>query len=125
MVLLLRVLIVVLVLAVWIYCVMDVARTPAERARHLHKLVWLAFVVLLPAIGSLAWLLLGRDRPLGSRLMTRLEQRPAPRAPDDSPEFLATLDDEIKRRRAQRRREAIDDEIERLEEEFRDDADES
>jgi hypothetical protein len=119
-------------IAVWVWSAFDVVRTEAERVRYLHKLVWLAFVLLFPAVGVLAWLLLGRPEPIGSRLIP--PPRPSAPAPDDSPEFLRRVDDEIRRRRrAEQLRQAhgtppempdekIDEELRRLEEQFGDDA---
>jgi len=123
-VLLLRGFLIVVALGVWMYSVFDVIRSDAASIRYLHKLIWLVLVLLFTPIGPLAWLFLGRPVPLASRLF---EARPGTReAPDDSPEFLAGLDDEIRRRRrAEQVRGApsdpteIDAEIRRLEEELR------
>ncbi len=111
-------------LGVWFYCVFDVIRSEAAAVNHLHKLVWLVFVLLIPLLGAPTWLLLGRPQPLGSGLFG--PTRPSQLAPDDSPEFLAKLDDEIRRRRRVEQSRAradepgdIDDEIRRLEEELR------
>jgi flagellar motility protein MotE (MotC chaperone) len=123
-VLLLRGFLFLAVIFVFFYSVFDVIRSEASRVHHLHKLIWLVLVLLFSPIGALAWLFLGRPEPLGSR-MFEAKKRPA-RAPDDSPEFLAGLSDEIKRRRSAERlrateenRDDIDEEIRRLEEELR------
>ena len=109
--------------ALWVYCIVDVIRAHQESVRYIHKLVWLVLVIVLPTVGGLAWLFLGRPDPIGSRLVPQ----PAPErqvAPDDSPEFLARLDEEIRRRRRAdqiptgARDPDVDDEIERLEEQF-------
>jgi len=120
--------------AVWIYSIVDVIRAPQEAVHYLHKLVWLALVILLNPIGPLAWLFLGRPVPIGSRLIPApADHRPV--APDDSPEFLARLDEEIKRRRRadQLRKgpeqgpeqDRVDDEIKRLEDQFEENDEES
>ena len=46
----------------WIYCIYDVVTTDEAIVRHLPKLVWLMIVILLPDVGSLLWLGLGRPR---------------------------------------------------------------
>lgn len=122
--LLLRGLVVIAAISIWLYCVSDVIRAEAGAVHHLHKLVWLAFVLLIPLLGAPSWLLLGRPQPLGSRLFEPGARSPL--APDDSPEFLSQIDDEIRRRRRTERRRAqtdesanIDDEIRRLEDELR------
>ena len=122
--LLLRGLLVMAFLGIWLYSVFDVIRSEASAVHHLHKLVWLVFVLLIPLLGAPTWLLLGRPQPIGSRLFEPGSRSPI--APDDSPEFLSQIDDEIRRRRrAERLRapsdpsEDIDDEIRRLEKELR------
>lgn len=50
----------VVLLGLWIYAIFDVISTPEGAARNLPKIMWLAIVVFLPDIGSIAWLLLGR-----------------------------------------------------------------
>jgi hypothetical protein len=132
MVVLLRYVFVLALIGVWVWAAFDVIRTGAERVRHLHKLVWLGFVVLFPALGVAAWLLLGRPETIGSRLVP--PPRPSSPAPDDSPEFLRKVDEEIRRRRrAEQLRqergtpadvgdEKADEDLRRWEEQFGDDA---
>ncbi|MGH2760459.1 MAG: PLDc N-terminal domain-containing protein [Actinomycetota bacterium] len=122
--LLLRGLVLVAVLGLWAYSVFDVIRSNSAAVRHLHKLIWLVLVLLVSPIGPVAWLFLGRPHPVGTRLFQPKPGRDRP--PDDSPEFLASLDDEIRRRRrAERRRPTesspadIEEEIRQLEEELR------
>lgn len=131
MVILLRYVFVLGLIALWVWSAFDVIRSEADRVRYLHKLVWLAFVILFPALGVAAWLILGRPVTIGSRLVP--PPRPSAPAPDDSPDFLRRVDEEIRRRRraeqlrAERERpdeipdERIDEELRRLEEQFGDD----
>jgi hypothetical protein len=49
-------------LAFWLYCLYDVITTEESVIRNLPKMVWLILVLLLPDIGGLAWLLLGRPQ---------------------------------------------------------------
>jgi len=48
-------------LALWIFCIIDVITTDESQMRNLPKLAWLAIVLLLPDIGSIAWLVAGRQ----------------------------------------------------------------
>jgi hypothetical protein len=52
------------VLALWIFCLLDVITTDEHACRNLSKVVWLLLVLFLPAVGSIAWLIAGR--PQGS-----------------------------------------------------------
>jgi Phospholipase_D-nuclease N-terminal len=87
------------VLGLWIYCIVDVISSDESLVRNLPKLLWLVLVIFLPTVGSIAWLILGRPpnasfvpgdsrpRPGGARTGRRFVP------PDDSPEFLSTLDE--------------------------------
>lgn len=107
-----------LAIGVWIFCIIDVVTTPADRVRNLPKFAWIAVVVLLVDLGSIAWLVGGR--PWTSRVTVPPGQgagawspvrrqssgRSRPMSPDDDEEFLATLK---KRAEEQRRRSSDDD----------------
>lgn len=86
-------------LILWIYCIVDVLATKSRSMQSLPKAVWLPVVVLVPILGSIAWLLLGR--PEGARLApgSEAQRQTGPAAPDDSPEFLSRVSDDIRRRR--------------------------
>ncbi len=49
-----------LFLALWIFCFIDVLTTPDPACRNLPKLAWIFIVLLLPLVGSIAWLVAGR-----------------------------------------------------------------
>ena len=49
-------------LVLWLYCIYDVVTTDHAIMQHLPKAVWILIVVLLPDLGSLLWLGLGRPR---------------------------------------------------------------
>ena len=51
----------------WVYCIFDVISTEEFLIRGLPKMVWLLIVIMLPDIGSIAWLLLGRPEFAGWR----------------------------------------------------------
>lgn len=62
-----RGLIPILLLALWVYCVLDAIATEESRVQNLPKLLWLVLVVFVPLVGSIAWLLLGRPSGTGWR----------------------------------------------------------
>jgi hypothetical protein len=68
--------------AFWVYTIVDCAIQPPIRHRGVSKPVWVLIVVLLPVLGGILWLVVGRSRqmPKGAR-----------RAPDDDPEFLGRI----------------------------------
>jgi Phospholipase_D-nuclease N-terminal len=49
-----------LLLALWLFCIIDVIVTDEWRVRNLPKGVWVLLVLVLPDIGSIAWLVAGR-----------------------------------------------------------------
>lgn len=104
-------------LGLWIFCFIDVITTPETACRNLPKLAWVFIVLLLPLVGTIAWLVAGHpwDR-------TRLSaQRPGARPnqpqrvatnPDDDEEFLAGLrlraEEQRRRAREQAERDSRD-----------------
>ncbi|MCX8527084.1 MAG: PLDc N-terminal domain-containing protein [Candidatus Nanopelagicales bacterium] len=80
----------------YIYFVIDVARTPRTEMRSLPKVVWLILVVVLPLLGGALWLLLGRT--------TGVRRRKRTLAPDDDPRVLRQIADQAWSERMKRRR---------------------
>ena len=97
----LRVAGVLLLIALYIYFIIDVLRTPRGDTRSLPKFVWLLLVVLVPILGGLVWLALGRVWPAPG---SRFGRRRAPLAPDDDPKFLKQLGDDVWVERMRKRR---------------------
>ena len=102
----------VALLLFWIWALLDCIATDSALCRNLPKPMWIVLVLILPDIGALAWVLLGRPE--------RASWRPgstdytAPRRPvglEDSPRYSAspTISD--------RRSEELNRELERLERE--------
>lgn len=86
--------------AFWIWAILDVIATDSGPCRNLPKGVWLILVLLLPDIGSLAWLLLGR--PEKGSWRPGSTDYSAPRRPiayEDHPRYSAAP--EITDRRSQ------------------------
>lgn len=85
---------VLVVIGLTVYCVIDIIRsTPAERL-GVHPALWVAFVILVPLLGVLAWLAVRWSR----RTAVAGPAGDAPRrrrttGPDDDPDFLRGLDD--------------------------------
>ncbi len=80
-----------LILAFWIWAIFDCIATDGSLCRNLPKVVWLILVILLPTIGSLAWLLLGR--PLRAGWQPGSTQSGPSRRPlgiEDHPRYSAT-----------------------------------
>ena len=74
-------------LAVWLYGLIDCARTEQEMVRNLPKWAWLIIIIIFGSLGSIAWLLVGRPKTVG--LPKRRPNKMIP--PDDNPEFLKKL----------------------------------
>ncbi len=80
------------VLALWLFCLIEVIRSDDADVRHLPKLGWLLLVLLFPLAGSIAWLVAGR--PAGPAATPRLE-RAMPQYPEyDRPGRAAAVDPE-------------------------------
>lgn len=88
-----------LAVGVIIYSLIDCSRSDARDIRGLRRGPWLAIILLLPVIGGILWLSLGRPRYASpGSVPTR------GKGPDDDPEFLRQLD--RRRRQAERERQA-------------------
>ena len=78
----------------WIFCVVDVIVTPEGDCRNLAKTLWLLLVLLLPMVGSIAWLVAGRPQSAG-RAQYGPYSRSAPRFPEyDRPGRFASVNPE-------------------------------
>ena len=93
------------IFALWVYCILDVIATDEAVMRNMPKIFWLIIVIILPTVGSLAWLLLGRPTNAGympGDTTTRAIGRrsgPRPIGPEDSPDFVADMNDKATRLR--------------------------
>ena len=88
----------VAVVALTIYALVDLFVTAKARLRAFPLPVWVAIIVVLPIIGPVLWLVIGKNKPTVAS---------GPIAPDDDPSFLSGA------------RESAEERIRRLEEELR------
>jgi hypothetical protein len=87
-----RVVLAVAVLVIFVYGLVDVIRTDARLTRGISKPAWIIVMIILPVIGAILWLLIGRPR----NAVPARQQYSHPTAPDDDPDFLRNL--EMRRR---------------------------
>jgi hypothetical protein len=83
----------------WIWALFDCIATDGALCRNLPKGVWLILVILLPDIGGVAWLLLGR--PEKARWRPGSTDYAKPRRPvglEDSPQYSGV--EEVSERRS-------------------------
>lgn len=78
-----RILIILAIVMLTIYCVVEVAQSNPGRVRAMPKWLWAFVVICIPVIGPVTWLLAGR--PEGSRTGRRSL------GPDDDEDFLRGL----------------------------------
>ncbi|MCL6422852.1 PLD nuclease N-terminal domain-containing protein [Brachybacterium sp. JHP9] len=125
-------------IALTIFALADCIQSRDEQVRGIPKWAWIILIVLVPWIGPITWLLIGKDReagaggsydsPYGAAGMrpgqsasggplrrggrsggSARSRRQGPLAPDEDPEFLRKLDEDIRReRRAKAAQEAAD-----------------
>lgn len=76
-----------LVLAAMIYGIVDCAQSDDRTRRNIPLWVWVALMILLPAAGTIIWLVVSRLTTPGPEVR---HERPV--APDDDPEFLRYLE---------------------------------
>ncbi|HEY0903891.1 MAG TPA: PLD nuclease N-terminal domain-containing protein [Marmoricola sp.] len=51
-----------LVVALEVFCLVDVLTSREADVRHLPKIVWFLFILLFPLVGSVVWLAAGRPK---------------------------------------------------------------
>jgi hypothetical protein len=110
-------------LVLWIYCIYDVITTDDAIVRNLPKMAWLIIVIVIPDIGSLLWLGLGRPHHWVRRVHSSQPHRPglASRAgadPLDDPS-LESLSPIVRHREEQARLRMWEAQLQRREEELR------
>jgi hypothetical protein len=88
----------------WLYCIFDAITAEATLVRNLPKMFWIFLVIILFDVGSIMWLIAGRPRAegrpggmpykgnSGGPERSARRSRSGPVAPDDDPQFLASLD---------------------------------
>jgi hypothetical protein len=96
------VLLALVALGVWLFCLFDVLTTDEADVRHLPKFGWFLIVLLGIWLGAILWLLAGRPRPGSDTIAPTWPGAPEPdgkelpRGPDDDPEFLRNLERRIR-----------------------------
>jgi cbb3-type cytochrome oxidase subunit 3 len=80
-----------LVIACWVWALVECAITPGEACRNLPKIVWVLLIVLFGVFGAAGWFVFGRPRrtsgaarPARSRPSPRQESLVAPAPSSDS-----------------------------------------
>ncbi|MFJ4029104.1 PLD nuclease N-terminal domain-containing protein [Paenarthrobacter sp. NPDC089989] len=99
----LRVVGVVLVLALFVYALVDVIRTDSSSTRGISKPAWIVVMIVLPVLGAVLWFIFGR--PYGKPSAQSVRRYPT--APDDDPDFLRNLE-------ARRRNQAEEERLRKL-----------
>ncbi len=83
-----RVLPILAIIMLMVYCIVEVAQSDADAVRRAPKWLWAVAVIALPLAGSLAWLMWGRPTDDSRREALNSD---FPAAPDDDEEFLRRL----------------------------------
>ncbi|MEU1432306.1 PLDc N-terminal domain-containing protein [Nocardia sp. NPDC005746] len=97
-------------LALWVYCLIDIITCPETGVRHLPKGGWLVIVLLVPTLGGLLWLILGRPlheaprRPTTHYSEYDRPGRYVPADPAADEAFLRGLRERAEQQRAEARR---------------------
>ena len=73
-----KVILAIVALGLVIFALIDLAQVPAAEVRGGSRFLWLLAILLLPVVGAVLWLFLGRAR----------DDEPRNFGPDDDPDFL-------------------------------------
>ncbi|MCT1776783.1 PLD nuclease N-terminal domain-containing protein [Brachybacterium sp. p3-SID957] len=96
----------ILSIALAIFALADCVQTQDDEVRGLPKWAWIVLIVLIPWVGPITWLLVGKDRTDGTGRGPGRggPRRSGPIAPDEDPDFLRKLDEDIRRERREKER---------------------
>jgi hypothetical protein len=87
--------------ALLIFCVIDCIQSDSSRVRNLPKIAWIVLILIVPLIGGLAWLFLGRPlRGAGASVPWRATQTagfPEHERPVSSSRSLEEVDERLRR----------------------------
>jgi phospholipase D-like protein len=77
-----------------VYALFSCIQTRDEDVPYLPKLVWIVLIVFVPFVGPIVWLLMSRTETVRRERAAVPKSKPTgrPVAPDDDPDFLASLD---------------------------------
>jgi hypothetical protein len=102
----LYVLVALVLLGVWLFCLFDALAADEADIRSLPKFAWFLIVLLGFLIGAALWLIFGKPRtapatggghgPTGPTGPAYPPPPGSPKGPDDDPDFLRNLDRRIK-----------------------------
>jgi hypothetical protein len=110
------------VMAMWVFCLVDVISSEEGAIRNLPKVPWLLIVLLFPLAGSIAWLVAGR--PQGAPGRSKHERqvpdfpeydrpgRAAATKPEDDEDFLRKVRERAEEQRRAYRKSQLDRERE-------------
>jgi hypothetical protein len=97
-----------IVMALWIFCIVDVFTSAEGTTRNLPKVGWVLVVLFLPLVGSVLWLVAGRPEgvtrePYRSSRFPEYERpgRHVAANPDDDAEFLRKCRERAEQQRQQ------------------------
>jgi hypothetical protein len=101
-------------LSFWFWALVDVITTDASACRNLPKAMWVVIVLLIPGIGALVWVMIGRPprEPRAHSADSSVSRRP--RGVEDAAHFSAPAPPMTDRRSAE-----LDEQLERWEREQR------
>lgn len=110
----LKVLPFILVVALVIYTVADIANSEEDERLGVPQILWILLVIVIPVLGCIAWFAVSRSRRAqraagasvtgrGTATAAPAQRTDRPLAPDDDPEFLWLLEQaRLKKEREQR-----------------------
>ncbi|GAA3374060.1 PLD nuclease N-terminal domain-containing protein [Streptomyces sannanensis] len=91
----------ILSIALTIFAFIDCLNTPEDEIKHLPKVVWVIVILLFPIVGPIVYLAAGKLRraPAGGGTPSEWHRNHRTQfvAPDDNPEFLASLREDNKK----------------------------
>lgn len=98
-----------LVVGLIIYALIDCARTEKVRIKGVSKALWILLILVLPVLGALLWLVLGKERVARTWNEKSAPRSTRPTSPDDDEEYLRFLQARVRRQKQSQQHDEDDD----------------
>ncbi len=112
-----RLIIPLVLTAIMVFSIVDIATIARERVRHLPKAVWIILVIVTSVLGSILWWAIGRERRGQGGQSAVPGRKPRPVGPEDDPGFIDNIEQRRRNREQEQRIRDLEQQLRELDDE--------